>query len=95
MRSRKRIELVVQLTRWQDNVEYERTGLEDRTTRILDVELPLVQVPLVPGKNITVISEVIAMNYLLKLRGYHAAREFNRRLLEEMNQDYYIDDLSE
>jgi len=95
VRSRKRIELVVQLTRWQDNVEYERTGLEDRTTRILDVELPLVQVPLVPGKNITVISEVIAMNYLLKLRGYHAAREFNRRLLEEMNQDYYIDDLSE
>jgi HPr kinase/phosphorylase len=95
VRSQKSIEMVVQLTRWQDDLEFERTGLYDRTTKILDVELPLVQLPLVPGKNITVISEVIAMNYLLKQGGYHTAKEFNRRLLEEMDQKHYIDGLSE
>jgi len=95
VRSRKRIEVVVQLSRWENNVQYERTGLVDLTTKILDVELPLVQVPLVPGKNITVIGEVIAMNHLLKQKGYHTAKEFNRRLLEEMQQDRYIDELSE
>jgi len=95
VRSRKRIEVVVELVHWQKNVAFERTGLADRTTEILGVKLPLVQVPLVPGKNITVVSEVIAMNYLLKLKGYHSAREFNRRLLEEMGRDSYIDELSE
>ena len=95
VRSRKRIEVVVELVHWKENVAFDRTGLADRTTEILGVELPLVQVPLVPGKNITVISEVIAMNYLLKLKGYHSAKEFNRRLLEEMGQGSYIDELSE
>ena len=95
VRSRKRIEVVVELVHWKENVAFERTGLADRTTEILGVKLPLVQVPLVPGKNITVVSEVIAMNYLLKLKGYHSAKEFNRRLLEEMGHDSYIDELSE
>ena len=95
VRSRKRIEVVVELVHWEENVAFDRTGLADRTTEILGAELPLVQVPLVPGKNITVISEVIAMNYLLKLKGYHSAKEFNRRLLEEMGQGSYIDELSE
>ena len=94
VRARKRIEVVVQLERWDETAEYDRTGLEGRATNILDVELPLVIVPLVPGKNITVISEVIAMNYLLKLKGHHSAEEFNRRLLEQMNLDHYIEELS-
>ena len=94
VRARKRIEVVVQLERWDETAEYDRTGLEGRTTNVLDVELPLVIVPLVPGKNITVISEVIAMNYLLKLKGHHSAEEFNRRLLEQMNLDHYIEELS-
>ena len=95
VRTRKRIEVVVRLERWDETSEYDRTGLEGRTTEILGVELPLVIVPLVPGKNITVISEVIAMNYLLKLMGHHTAEEFNRRLLEQMKLDSYIDELSE
>ncbi len=95
VRSRKRIEVVVQLSMWDEKEEYERTGLNEQKTEILDVELPLIKLPLVPGKNITVISEVIAMNYLLKLKGHNVAEEFNRRLLEQMKQDYYIDELSE
>ncbi|MBN2288226.1 MAG: HPr(Ser) kinase/phosphatase, partial [Candidatus Glassbacteria bacterium] len=71
VRTRKRIEVVVQLERWDEKTEYDRTGLDYRSTEILEVKLPLVNVPIVPGKNITVISEVIAMNYLLKLMGHH------------------------
>ncbi len=95
VRARKRIEVVVQLSMWDEKEDYERTGLDETTTRILDVEVPLIKLPLVPGKNITVISEVIAMNYLLKLKGHNVAEEFNRRLLEQMKQEYYIDELSE
>ncbi|MCE5272461.1 HPr(Ser) kinase/phosphatase [bacterium] len=95
VRARKRIEVVVQLSMWDEKEEYDRTGLNESKTEILDVELPLIKLPLVPGKNITVISEVIAMNYLLKLKGHNVAEEFNRRLLEQMRQDYYIDELSE
>jgi HPr kinase/phosphorylase len=95
VRKRKRIEVVVELINWEDGAEIDRTGLADRTTEILGVSLPLVQVPLVPGKNITVIGEVIATNHLLKLKGHHSAREFNRRLLEQMKQVDYIDEVSE
>ncbi len=95
VRKRKRIEVVVELVNWEDSGDIDRTGLDDRTTEILGVTLPLVQVPLVPGKNITVISEVIATNHLLKLKGHHSAREFNRSLLEQMKQVDYIDEVSE
>lgn len=95
VRERKRIEVVVELVHWNESGDIDRTGLSDRTTQILGVELPLVKVPLVPGKNITVISEVIATNHLLKLKGYHSAREFNRRLLEQMHPVDYIDEISE
>jgi HPr kinase/phosphorylase len=95
VRKRKRIEVVVELINWEDGGDIDRTGLKDNTTQILGVELPMVKVPLVPGKNITVISEVIATNHLLKLKGHHSAREFNRRLLEQMHPVVYIDEVSE
>lgn len=81
VRLQKRIEVVVYLEEWRTDVEYDRTGLEERLTTILDVQLPVVTVPLVPGKNITVISEVVAMNHLMKLYGRHPARKFNERLI--------------
>jgi HPr kinase/phosphorylase len=79
VRDRKRIELEVKLAAWSDLSDYERLGFEDETTEILGVEIPAVTLPLVLGKNITVISEVIALNYLLKLKGIHPARDFDRR----------------
>ena len=95
VRDSKSIEVVVRLEKWDDGVIYERSGLDEMKTKILDVDLPLLRIPLVPGKNITVISEVIAMNYLLKLRGHNSAEEFNRRLLEQMKDNTYITRLSE
>jgi HPr kinase/phosphorylase len=84
IRQQKRIEVVVQLEAWDDTQEYSRTGLERETTEILGVTLPKVTVPLNPGKNITVISEVVAMNHLLKYAGIDPAREFDQKLREAM-----------
>ena len=84
VRQQKRVEVEVRLELWQDEVEYERLGLEDKFTTILGTEIPLVTIPLSPGKNITVISEVIAMNHMLKVYGVHTPREFSKALADEM-----------
>ncbi|HEY7396294.1 MAG TPA: HPr(Ser) kinase/phosphatase [Gemmatimonadaceae bacterium] len=83
VRRQKRIEVVVQLEEWNQDASIDRTGLDAETTTILDVELPKVRVPLNPGKNITVVAEVIAMNHLLKYSGYNPAESFNERLLRQ------------
>jgi HPr kinase/phosphorylase len=84
VRQQKRIELIVQLEEWSEGAHYDRTGLETDTTEILEVEIPKVIVPLNPGKNITVIAEVVAMNHLLRYSGVHSARDFDRSLVERM-----------
>jgi len=86
IRAQKRIEVEVHLEEWRSDQEYERTGLEEQTAKILDVEIPAVQLPIFPGKNITVIAEVIALNRLLKLAGYDPARIFNNRLIDRMRE---------
>lgn len=84
IRMQKRIEVEVQLQEWDDSVDYERTGLGTRYTEVLGVNLPKVVVPLFPGKNITVICETIALNFMLKVYGYDAAHVLNERILETM-----------
>ncbi len=84
IRMQKRIELEVQLQDWDDKVDYERTGLGTRYTEVLGVNIPKVIVPLFPGKNITVICETIALNFMLKIYGYDAAHVLNERILETM-----------
>jgi HPr kinase/phosphorylase len=80
IRQQKRIEVVVQLEEWSDNGSYDRTGLARDETEILGVSVPRVTVPLNPGKNITVIAEVVAMNHLLRYAGIDSAAEFDRKL---------------
>ena len=84
VRQQKRIEVVVELTAWDSTREVDRTGLDRGTTTILEVDLPKVTVPLNPGKNITVISEVVAMSHLLRYSGYDPAQAFNERLLKRL-----------
>ena len=84
VRQQKRIEVVVQLEEWVQHANVERTGLDLETTTILDVELPKVTIYLNPGKNITVVAEVIAMNHLLRYSGINAAEAFNERLVSRM-----------
>jgi HPr kinase/phosphorylase len=84
VRQQKRIEVVVQLEHWEHADAADRTGLDGNTTRILDVEIPRVMIPLNPGKNITVVAEVIAMNHLLRFTGIDPAEAFNQRLIGRM-----------
>jgi HPr kinase/phosphorylase len=86
VRQQKRIEVVVQLEDWDASREYDRTGLDRQETQLLGVSLPLVTVPLNPGKNLTVICEVVAMNHLLRYGGVDSAKEFNDRLMRTMRQ---------
>ena len=86
VRKQKRVEVVVDLIDWKKEQEYDRSGLDDRIAKILGIEVPEIQVPLVPGKNITVIAETIALNHLLRLDGYHSAKEFNRKLIRNMQK---------
>ncbi|MGH7338690.1 MAG: HPr(Ser) kinase/phosphatase, partial [Myxococcota bacterium] len=78
-RQQKRIEVVVQLEDWDASREYDRTGLHIQETQILDISIPLVTVPLNPGKNLTVICEVVAMTHLLRYSGVDSARNLNAR----------------
>jgi len=80
IRERKKIEIVLELVDWDPNVEYDRLGVEEKKFRILDVEIPMLIVPVRPGRNMTTIVEVAARNHLLKLQGHHSAREFQERL---------------
>jgi len=84
IRFQKRLEIIVHLEEWDDGNEYERTGLDSHEVTVLGVSLPHVQLPIFPGKNVTVITEVIALNYLLKHYGYDAAIEFSKRLQNRM-----------
>ncbi|MCX6826580.1 MAG: HPr(Ser) kinase/phosphatase [candidate division Zixibacteria bacterium] len=95
IRLQKRIEVEVHLTPWADELEYERLGIEDTTTTILGVSIPLVNMPISPGKNITVISEVIAMNHMLKVYGENSAAEFSKRLSERLHRQALTQDYLE
>jgi HPr kinase/phosphorylase len=94
IRVQKRIEVVVHLEHWAEDRNYSRTGLEDESETILGVELPAVTIPLNPGKNITVISEVLAMNHLLRFAGVHSALAFDQALRNSMQpvREYLTED---
>ncbi len=90
IRERKKIDLVVELISWQDDQEYDRLGVDDLTFNLHGVELPLVRVPVAPGRNISSIVEVAARNQLLKEMGYHSAREFQALLERRMAETAHL-----
>ncbi len=79
-RPQKRIEVEIHLEEWDNTEDYERIGVDEQYTKILEVEIPFVKLPIFPGKNITVIAEVVAMSQLLKVAGVNMARDFDERL---------------
>lgn len=86
IRFQKRLEIIVELEVWDEKTDYTRTGLDETSITISEVEIPYVKLPIFPGKNITVISEVISLNYLLKHYGYDAAKEFQEKLNLELRK---------
>ena len=85
-RSSKRVELIVQLERWDPTQEYERLGLDDTVFEILGLRVPLIRMPVAPGRNIAILVEVAARNQLLRSRGHHAARALAERLDHALRQ---------
>jgi HPr kinase/phosphorylase len=83
-RTSKRVELVVQLERWEPGREYDRLGLDDQYYETLGVRIPMIRMPVAPGRNVAILVEVAARNQLLRGRGHHAARRLVDRLHEQL-----------
>lgn len=81
IRLQKRVEVQVELVEWDTKEGYERIGLDEEHKDFLGVKIPYLELPIFPGKSVTVIAEVIALNLHLKVYGYHPARIFNTRLM--------------
>ena len=79
-----KIDLVINLEPWQDGKMYDRLGLDESTTEILGIDIPSIVIPVCPGRNLSVVIEVAAMNNRQKRMGYNTAQEFNKRLMESM-----------
>jgi HPr kinase/phosphorylase len=86
IRDKKKIELVLELTEWDAQREYDRLGFEEERFSILDVELPMFRIPVTPARNLTTIIEVAVRNHLLKVMGYDSALEFEKKLLRKMGE---------
>lgn len=86
VRVQKRIEIQVELMPWKDNMDYERIGLGDNSVEILGIKIPIIYLPVSPGKNISVVIEVIAMNHILKIYGYDAAKIFTKKLQQDLQE---------
>ncbi|MDR6225615.1 HPr(Ser) kinase/phosphatase [Desmospora profundinema] len=91
VREFKKLSMVVRLEAWQENRQYDRLGLDEERIRIIDTEIPLLTVPVRPGRNLAVIIEVAAMNYRLKKMGYHAAQSFTQQLSRSLEEGDELD----
>jgi HPr kinase/phosphorylase len=86
IRERKKIELVLELMEWSNQLDYDRLGFEELKYTILEVELPMLRIPVTPARNLTTIIEVAARNHLLKVMGVNSAVEFEKNLLRRMEE---------
>src|SRR6185369_9373308 len=86
-RAAKRVELVVQLERWDVHREYDRLGLDENMYELFGVKVPLICKPVAPGRNLSTLVEVAARNQLLRSRGLNAARDFVNRLEQQLQDE--------
>ena len=87
VRTSKQITMACRLEAWQQEKQYDRLGLDEEYTTIIDTTIPLVTIPVRPGRNLAVILEVAAMNYRLKRMGYNAALQFTSKLTEMIGDE--------
>lgn len=86
VRVQKRIEVVIELMDWDPKRSFDRIGMDENYQTINEVKLPKVELPIFPGKNMTVLAETIALNQLLKVQGINPAKEFNENLMKQMQK---------
>ncbi|MCG8502284.1 MAG: HPr(Ser) kinase/phosphatase [Firmicutes bacterium] len=82
-----KIDLVIQLELWKQNKQYDRLGLVDQHTDILGIKVPSLTIPVKPGRNLAVITEIASMNNRQKKMGYNAAEALNQKLMEEIEKN--------
>ncbi|MBZ0089818.1 MAG: HPr(Ser) kinase/phosphatase [Thermoanaerobaculia bacterium] len=87
VRDRRSIDLVVELEPWQEGKAYDRLGLDETVYEILDTPCPYIRMPLALGRNVANLVEIAARNHVLKLQGTHSAREFARKLEEQLERN--------
>jgi HPr kinase/phosphorylase len=93
VREKKRIDLIAELVDWRADEEYDRLGLDERFFTILDVEVPLITVPVRPGRDMGVIIEAAARNQVQKSMGRNSAMELHERLARELARGRVKDDI--
>ena len=86
IRDRKSIDLVVELEPWQAGKVYDRLGLDETVYDILETPCPYIRMPVALGRNVANLVEIAARNHVLKLQGTHSAREFARKLEEQLQR---------
>ena len=82
VRDQKEIQLIIKLEEWNPDKVYDRLGNEEKTMNILGVHVPMLEIPVKPGRNVPIIIETAAMNERLKSMGYYSAKEFNKNVLK-------------
>lgn len=87
IRDKKQVQLVCNLEEWDPEKVYDRIGTEEKTTEILGVDVPMLEIPVKPGRNIPIIIETASMNERLKKMGYHSAKEFNQNILRWLESE--------
>ncbi len=80
----KTIDLIVTLEAWKEGKNYDRLGLDEQELKVLDTGIPHLVMPVAPGRNTAVLVEVAARNHLLKMGGYHAARNLSDRIQKKL-----------
>ena len=92
IRIQKRIEVVVRLEEWSPDRHYDRHGLERMTSEILDVAIPTVVIPIFPGKNVTVLAEVVALDHMLRTYGFNAAQNLQERIIHHAKARAHLEE---
>ena len=84
VKNSEKIDLIINLEPWVQGKMYDRLGIDEEHTEILGINLPSITIPVRPGRNLSIIIEVAAMNNRQKKMGYNTAEEFNKRIMESM-----------
>jgi len=85
VRLEKRIDIVINFVEWTPGMVEERTGLDQKTATILGIEVPRVEIPVRPGRDMARLVEVATMVHALKIMGHDSAANFNDKLIQNMN----------
>jgi HPr kinase/phosphorylase len=95
IRERRSIDLVIELEHWVEGAHYDRLGLDETLYHILDTPVPYIKMPVALGRNVSILVEIAVRNHFLKMQGHHSAREFARKLQEELERKRRTNELRE